>query len=218
MNFQFDTHSASRALSSPSSHLVAIPPDSLAHVPEFQVRRRPPNGDYEIVDGMMHLIPTPSRVHKSICSAIEKTLRDHLACSLEQVFTMRDKRPLCTERSTLFPDFWVSTLSIDPIADRRVAHPGLVIVILSSSSVRTDNVARIHAYRTIETLKELLVIDPAQRHSELYTRINRNTWVMTDIEDADEIHLETIGLTLTGTPGLIHKGLRRSLNSPETSR
>lgn len=79
---------------------------------------------HEIIDGVVQPIPRPSKAYEPICEALENALREHLACSLEQVFTARDRRPLCTDRSTLYPDFWVSILCGDPAKKQRVAYPG----------------------------------------------------------------------------------------------
>ena len=173
----------------------------ISNVPEFVVRRRPPDDVHEIIDGLMQPIPRPSKAHESICEALENALREHLACSLEQVFTARDRRPLCTDRSTLYPDFWVSTLCRDPVNEQRVAYPGLVIEVLSPFREKVDRGAKLHAYREIDSVQELLVIDPARGRSELYRRCGPRQWHFTDVDRSEPIHLDSIGLSLEGLPG-----------------
>lgn len=173
----------------------------ISNVPEFVVRRRPPDDVHEIIDGLMQPIPRPSKAHESICQALETALREHLACSLEQVFTARDRRPLCTDRSTLYPDFWVSTLCRDPVNEQRVAYPGLVIEVLSPFREKVDRGAKLHAYREIDSVQELLVIDPARGRSELYRRCGPRQWQFTDVEGSEPIHLESIGISLESLSG-----------------
>jgi Uma2 family endonuclease len=172
-----------------------------SNVPEFVVRRQPPDDVHEIIDGLMQPIPRPSKAHESICEALENALREHLACSLEQVFTARDRRPLCTDRSTLYPDFWVSTLCRDPVNEQRVAYPGLVIEVLSPFREKVDRGAKLHAYREIDSVQELLVIDPARGRSELYRRCGPRQWQFTDVDRSEPIHLDSIGMSLEGLPG-----------------
>lgn len=180
----------------PSCSTSVIP-----NVPEFTVRRRPPDDAHEMIEGLMQLIPRPSKAHDAICKKLEVALREHLACSLEQVFTARDRRPLCTDRSTLYPDFWVSTLCRDPVNEQRVAYPGLVIEVLSPFREKVDRGAKLHAYREIDSVQELLVIDPSRGRSELYRRRGPRQWEFTDVEGNEPIQLESIEMSLEGLPG-----------------
>ena len=173
----------------------------ISSVPEFTIRRRPPDDAHEMIEGLMQPIPRPSKAHDAICKKLEAALREHLACSLEQVFTARDRRPLCTDRSTLYPDFWVSTLCRDPVNEQRVAYPGLVVEVLSPFREKVDRGAKLHAYREIDSVHELLVIDPARGRSELYRRCGPRQWHFTDVDRSEPIHLDSIGLSLEGLPG-----------------
>ena len=103
--------------------------------------------------------------------------------------------------STLYPDFWVSTLCRDPVNEQRVAYPGLVIEVLSPFREKVDRGAKLHAYREIDSVQELLVIDPARGRSELYRRCGPRQWQFTDVDGSEPIHLSSIEMSLEGFLG-----------------
>jgi len=160
---------------------------------EFVVERVPVNSCSEVIGGVWHPIPLESMTHQKVCSAIEAELRSYLSCSLEQVFTRAERRPLCAPDSTLYPDFWVSTLSTNPAKERRVAYPGLVIEVLSASREWVDRGAKLRAYRAIGSVREIILIDPIQRFSEQYLRLDDSSWRFKEISSGNEIFLESIG-------------------------
>jgi len=165
---------------------------AIASVPEFVVRKTPHNDDCEIIAGLWYPLPRPSKAHEAVCAHIEKVLREHLACSMEQVFTLADRRPLCTDDSTLYPDFWISTLSKDPVADQRVAFPSVVIEVLAPAREKVDRADKLHAYRSIPSVQELIVVDTKRRRSEKYVRIGENTWEFSEVHSEDRIYIEAV--------------------------
>lgn len=161
-------------------------------VPEFVVKRQPYNENYEIISGLVYPLPRPSRAHESVCAHIEKVLREHLVCSMEQVFTLADRRPLCTDDSTLYPDFWISTLSRDPVADRRVAFPSVVIDVLSPAREKVDRADKLRAYRSIASVRELIVVDAKRRRCERYARTGETKWDFSEASCGDCVRIDAI--------------------------
>lgn len=162
-------------------------------LPEFTVEQKPLDGQSEVIEGLSYPFPRESKAHQDICARVGRQLKDFLCCSLCQVFTRRDRRPLCTGKSTLYPDFWVSTLAASPARERRVAYPGLVIEVLSPAREKIDRGAKLRAYRGIQTVREILFIDPIKGCCEHFVRINESTWRISDVPAGGSIFLESIG-------------------------
>lgn len=174
-------------------------------LPEFAVSRIPPGKSSEIIDGLWYRFPRESKHHLGTCERIEKLLKEHLSCSLEQVFTKRDGRPLCSSSSTLYPDFWVSTLARNPTLEQRVAYPGLVIEVVSPTREKVDRGAKLRAYRSINSVQEILLIDPIKLSSEHYVRIDGNQWRFSDVPSGVSVNLESIGFSIQPIEGTVRQ-------------
>lgn len=176
-----------------SAHRVRAPRERRLALPEFTVEKKPLDGQSEVIEGLSYRFPRESKAHLEICARVERQLKEFLCCSLAQVFARRDRRPLCTGNSTLYPDFWVSTLAVSPARERRVAYPGLVIEVLSPAREKIDRGAKLRAYRRIETVREILFIDPIKRCSEHFVRIDEAAWKFADVPAGGSVFLESIG-------------------------
>lgn len=77
-------------------------------------------------------------------------------------------------------------------------NPTMIIEILSRTTERYDRGVKFQNYRTIETLKEYILIAQNKPHIERYIRHEGNTWMLTEAIGLDAaIILESIQCTLT---------------------
>lgn len=89
------------------------------------------------------------------------------------------------------PDF-VNTKKRDTLL-----NPTIIIEILSSSTERYDRGVKFQNYRSIETLKEYILIAQNTYHVERYIRQEGNTWLLTEATGMEStIALESIQVTL----------------------
>lgn len=78
-----------------------------------------------------------------------------------------------------------------------VTNPSIIIEILSRSTKDYDRGTKFHLYRSVQKLKEYLLIDSTSVSVELYTRQNDNSWILTEFKQlSDSFIIATIGLTL----------------------
>lgn len=129
-----------------------------------------------------------------IVRELGKLLREHLSFSLDRVFTSEEQTPVIPASTDLVPDIWVAKLSRNPVRTRSVIEPSLVIEVQPSEYKVPSFLTRIRDYRAIESLHELLVIDPTSQLIELYRRRVSETWVVEDICMSTSIYLESICL------------------------
>jgi Uma2 family endonuclease len=77
-------------------------------------------------------------------------------------------------------------------------NPTVIIEILSPSTERYDRGVKFQNYRTIETLKEYILIAQNKYHIERYTRQEPQTWILTEAVGIDtSIMLDSIQCVLS---------------------
>jgi Uma2 family endonuclease len=78
-----------------------------------------------------------------------------------------------------------------------VVNPSVIIEILSKSTKDYDRGTKFNLYRSIETLKEYILIDSTSIIVEIYTKQKDNSWNLKEYKQlSDSFHISTIGLTL----------------------
>jgi len=85
-------------------------------------------------------------------------------------------------------------------ADRRndtVTNPSVLIEVLSPSTEDYDRGKKFQHYRTIETLRDYLVIAQDSIHVEHYSRQEKHQWLLREFTQAEGVmHLASIGCSL----------------------
>ena len=77
-----------------------------------------------------------------------------------------------------------------------ITDPKLVIEVLSPSTKGCDKRDRFILYRSVPTLREYALIDPAKRQVAVFTLTADSAWLLTDQTTAVELTLSSIGLKL----------------------
>ncbi len=96
-----------------------------------------------------------------------------------------------------YPDVMVTCSASDaqdPLIQR---EPTLLVEVLSPSTASYDHGGKFHAYRTLPTLREYLLIDPSKRHSDLYRLGSEGPWVLHPAAPTDSVHLASVELTIS---------------------
>jgi Uma2 family endonuclease len=142
-----------------------------------------------------------NRVILNLASRIGDQL-DGTAC---QVFAenMRMQIP----DGVLYPDVVVSCGKAEAGDEHTVSDPKLIIEVLSPSTRGYDQRDKFILYRTLPSLREYALIEPAKRQVEVFTWIDGGTWTLTDQTAADVITLASIDCTLAME--LVFKGVAR---------
>lgn len=133
-------------------------------------------------------------VQASVLEHIRRVLESHLAFSLERVFTREAGKTLDERMGMLVPDIWVATLSINPVKTRTVVEPSLVIEIQPPATGAAKFLARTRAYRTIEAVREVVIVVPVERSIEVFRRRAKGRWSLESYSGDEHFELSTIGL------------------------
>jgi Uma2 family endonuclease len=95
----------------------------------------------------------------------------------------------------------VSVVCGKPIlADERqdiLLNPSVIFAILSPSTEKYDRGVKFQHYRTIDSLKEYVLVDQDKVRIERYSRQPDNTWSLRDHRSLqEELKIESIGVSL----------------------
>jgi len=135
-----------------------------------------------------------SRLQTNIIAALYTPLRDR-GC---EAFGS-DCRVRVSSRMYAYPD--VSVVCGKPLlADDHkdiLLNPVAIFEILSPSTEKYDRGVKFQHYRTIESLKEYILVDQDQVRIEQYTRQDGNIWTLRDHQGLEEeLTMNSIGVSL----------------------
>jgi Uma2 family endonuclease len=148
---------------------------------------------HEYIDGEVYAMAGASEAHNTICIALSSQLYTHLRGKGCRVFMADMKTAIKTLKNTRFyyPDIQVTCADEDndPYLKR---FPVLIIEVLSPSTERQDRAEKFHAYRTLDSLQEYVLVAQDVERVEVYRR--RTGWDLElyGTEWENEFHLESV--------------------------
>jgi Uma2 family endonuclease len=151
---------------------------------------------YELIDGFPMAMAPPARAHGMLCArlagAIDAALRSRRPCSAQ------------TEAGIARPDrsdtCYVADVAVTcrpyQQGEQLVEDPILVVELLSPGTERYDRRTKVPAYREIESVNEILLIDSEAAYAEIFRR-NGATWFSEIVQGREaELNLSSIELRL----------------------
>jgi Uma2 family endonuclease len=96
------------------------------------------------------------------------------------------------DEAVLYPDVLVSCSKALAGDEQVVTDPKLVIEVLSPSTMGYDKRNKFILYRSLASLREYVLIDPATREVEVFT-LTPEGWLLSDQTRATELSLSCIG-------------------------
>jgi Uma2 family endonuclease len=135
----------------------------------------------EYLDGGVFPMPGGSLNHNQITTNLVIELGTQLRASPCRVLGMDLKVRMPDSRKFFYPDLAVVCGEPQFHDDRRdiITNPDLVIEVLSPSTEAFDRGAKFQAYRTIESLKEYLLVSQGTPLIEQYVRGDDGKWTLT---------------------------------------
>jgi Uma2 family endonuclease len=129
--------------------------------------------------------------HHRVILNLAARLGEHLDGSGCQVFAETMKLQLADE-AVLYPDLMVSCGKALAGDEQVVTDPKLVIEVLSPSTMGYDRRNKFILYRSLPSLREYVLIDPASREVEVFT-LTDGGWLLSDQTRAPALSLGSIG-------------------------
>jgi Uma2 family endonuclease len=127
---------------------------------------------YELIDGFPVAMAPPAEAHRILAvrlvSRIDAALAGRRPCNAQiEPGVVRPDRA----DSYYVPDIAVTCEPNEP-GRQAMVDPVLIVEILSPSTERTDRRLKLPVYQTMESVREIMLIDADTHHAELYRREN----------------------------------------------
>jgi Uma2 family endonuclease len=138
--------------------------------------------------------------HVMAVGNIAMTLRQHLAGSPCRTFFTDMKLRVEAADAFFYPDVMVSCSARDagdPLVKR---EPVLLVEVLSPATAAFDRGDKFAAYRSLDSLREVLLVDPDLRRCDLFRRQpvdGVEAWVLHPSAPGEGVELVSVGLVVT---------------------
>jgi Uma2 family endonuclease len=119
-----------------------------------------------------------SLAHNRIVSNIHAALYSMLETKPCDVFTTDLRLWIARKNLAVYPDILVICDAPKFFEDRTdtVTNPKVIIEVLSESTASYDRSDKFHAYWTVETFEEYVLVDQYRVHVEYFRRVNEKQW------------------------------------------
>ena len=152
----------------------------------------------EFIDGEIIAMSGGSMRHARLGASMFGQLYVALQGSECEAFTS-DFRVRASSQIYVYPDV-VVVCGKPVLADERqdiLLNPRVIVEVLSPSTEHHDRGVKFQNYRTIETLRDYILVAQNQVRIEQYTRVQANTWTLREYQEiADMLPIESIGVTV----------------------
>ena len=135
------------------------------------------------------------RVHNEVSGNIFASLKGQLRGTPCRAFieTMKVK---IGDETILYPDVFVTCNASDLSTQLTFTSPTLVVEVLSASTQSYDRGAKFTLYRSIESLREYVLVDPDTREVQLFRRGADSLFTLHDLTGREQITLSSLGCEL----------------------
>lgn len=147
---------------------------------------------HEFVDGDVYAMVGVSAAHNLISGAFHGALSRHLRGTLCRTFIADVK--LRVGNNFYYPDVFVTCdrADSDPYV---MAHPVLIVEVLSPGTAIRDSHEKLLVYRTIDSLREYVLAEQDKREVRVHRRIGA-AWETATYASDQSIELASVNLTL----------------------
>ena len=132
--------------------------------------------------------------HNRVVLNLASRIGDHLDGTGCQVFAQSMKVQVAD--GVLYPDVMVTCGKAQAGNEHTVTDPRLIVEVLFPSIRGYDKRDKFVAYRTLASLREYVLVDPAKRQVEVFTLAEGGAWLLRDQMAADVLTLASIDCKL----------------------
>ncbi len=143
----------------------------------------------EFYRGEIFAMSGGSANHNRITGDLFATLHNSLSGQPCEPFVTDLRLLVKQKRLYTYPDVMVvcGPLQFAPRRTDTVTNPVIIFEVLSPSTDSYDRGKKFEFYRTIETLREYILIDQARVYVEHYRRRAHRQWVLTVLDDLEDV-------------------------------
>jgi Uma2 family endonuclease len=157
-------------------------------------------GRYEYFDGEVVEMSGGSPEHSLLGSKIGYLLNRELIPKGCLVYSSEVKIKVPTMLPYRYGD--VSALCGQPVYElfgkqRLLTNPSLIIEVLSPSTEKYDRVSKLKAYKSIESLREYMLVWQDKKFVMLFTKHNEKFWFQSEYVEGETLKLESLECELS---------------------
>jgi len=128
--------------------------------------------------------------HNRVVLNLTSRISDHLDGTPCQVFATSMK--VLVADAVLYPDVLVTCVKADAGDERTATDPKVIIEVLSPETKGFDQRAKFILYRTLASLRQYVLIDPAKRLVEVFILAQNEVWLAADQTQDSVLWLSSI--------------------------
>ena len=164
------------------------------------VEREAVDAKSEYLDGEVFAMTGASVAHNLIVANTTRDLGNQMKGRPCRVFASDLKLRIASANAGYYPDLMALCGDIETYDDRRdtILNPALIVEVLSPSTEAYVRGHKSQSYRTVASLRDLLLLSQTEIAAELYTRTADGRWLLADYHGEDaRIPLDSVGCTLS---------------------
>lgn len=151
---------------------------------------------HEYCDGEIYAMAGASDPHVTIAGNLFAILRSHVRGSGCRVFIADMKARIESKNCFYYPDVMVTCDSRDRETPMFKNYPSLIVEVLSDSTEGFDRGDKFKNYRSLESLKEYVVISQTHSQVDCFRRNADGRWELYPFQEGDIVHFESVDLSI----------------------
>ena len=148
---------------------------------------------HEYIEGEVYAMVGAHKYHNQIVMTVSNVFYNHLLGKPCQPYASDMKVKI--DRKYFYPDVMVDCSQVD--ADYYIEQPSIIVEVLSKSTRQHDKTVKRLAYFQIASLKEYVLIEQDFVEIEFWSRDENNYWQQLVYYLGDDIHFQSIDLTVS---------------------
>ena len=150
---------------------------------------------HEYLDGLVypvHAMVGARDAHVTVAGNVFALLKSHLRGGPCRVYISDMKLQIDAANAHFYPDVFLTCDARDRAEDTSKRHPSLIVEVLSDSTAGYDRGEKFAVYRTLESLREYVVIDPDRFTVECFRRDETGHWVLYSFSGGDTVEFQSV--------------------------
>ena len=148
---------------------------------------------HEYIEGEVYAMVGAHKYHNQIVMTVSNVFYNHLLGKPCQTYASDMKVKI--DHKYFYPDVMVDYSQVD--ADYYIEQPSIIVEVLSKSTRQHDKTVKRLAYFQIASLKEYVLIEQDFVEIEFWSRDENNYWQQSVYYLGDDIHFQSIDLTVS---------------------
>ena len=152
---------------------------------------------HEYIGGEVFAMVGARREHVVVSGNLYAAFKQRLRGGPCQAYVSDLKLRVEAVDAFFYPDVMVSCDSRDHAASQFIAHPTLIVEVLSDSTAAFDRGDKFAAYRTLQSLQEYVLVDIQSRRVETFRRTPDGDWLFhAHLSELGDCHFPALGVSI----------------------